>query len=546
MSVTGRFLTWLLRLPPPETPDVEIRRDIPVTMPDGVVLLADHYVPRTGTKLPTILVRSPYGRRGPFGFLYATLFAERGFQVFIQSCRGTAGSGGKFTYVRHEHEDGLATLEWIKKQDWFSGDLAMMGASYLGFVQWSVAAFAGPELKALIPQVTSSDFNHFRYQSGTFTLETILGWSTMMAETASTGTTFKGALLQNIRQKKLEKAFLHLPLKEADTRVVGRPTEIFQEAIHYSPEDDYWKPVDYSQTVPDIEAPVYLQAGWYDLFLHWQLLDYKRLRSAGKQPYLIIGPWYHGEPKGFSTMTRESLRWLNAHLKGDKSRLRANPVRLYVMGANTWREFSDWPPPAQEERWYLQPGGGLGKTLPPATKPDRYAYDPANPPPAVGGNSLGKSMGRKDNSKLELREDVLVYTGGVLDKDMEIIGPVTADLYVRSSLAHTDFYAKLCVVEQSGKSYNLCEGITRITPGCVQPETDGSLHISVELWPTAYRYRSGERIRLQISSASHPRFNRNTGSAESLGEATTLKVAEQSVYHDPNHPSALILPVVEI
>jgi putative CocE/NonD family hydrolase len=155
-------------------------------------------------------------------------------------------------------------------------------------------------------------------------------------------------------------------------------------------------------------------------------------------------------------------------------------------------------------------------------------------------------MGRKDNSKLELREDVLVYTGGVLDKDMEIIGPVTADLYVRSSLAHTDFYAKLCVVEQSGKSYNLCEGITRITPGCVQPETDGSLHISVELWPTAYRYRSGERIRLQISSASHPRFNRNTGSAESLGEATTLKVAEQSVYHDPNHPSALILPVVEI
>ena len=130
-------------------------------MPDGVVLLADHYAPRGSSKLPTLLVRSPYGRKGFFGALMALPYAERGYQVLMQSCRGTAGSGGQFLYARHEHDDGLATIAWIKQQPWFSGELATLGASYLGFVQWSVAADAGPELKAMVPQVTTRGFQPF-------------------------------------------------------------------------------------------------------------------------------------------------------------------------------------------------------------------------------------------------------------------------------------------------------------------------------------------------------------------------------------------------
>jgi putative CocE/NonD family hydrolase len=216
------------------------------------------------------------------------------------------------------------------------------------------------------------------------------------------------------------------------------------------------------------------------------------------------------------------------------------------MGTKTWRHFADWPPPVQNERWYLQANGRLALTEPLASEPDRYRYDPADPTPAVGGNSLGaaKHMGPKDNRSLEARADVLVYTSAPLFQDIEVIGPVGAELYVRSSLEHTDFFVRLCVVEASGKSINLCDGILRLTPGSVSPEPDGSLHISINVWPTAYHFRKGERIRVQVSSGAHPRFVRNFGSGEPLATGTKLFVADQVVYHDPEHPSAILLPVL--
>ncbi len=546
MSLTSRLISWLLRLPPAETPDLIITRDIPIPMPDGTVLLADHYAPRSGPKRPTILVRTPYGRRGFFGAVFARPYAERGYQVLIQSCRGTAGSGGQFVYARHEHDDGLATIAWIKQQEWFSGDLAMIGESYLGFVQWAVAADAGPELKALVPQITTADFNHFRFQGGSFTLESSLDWSTMMTLQAATGLRLSALFGQRGRARRLTQAYRHLPLKEADQIVINRPSSHFQNVLAHGPDDDYWKPVDYSARVGEVTAPIYLQAGWYDLFLDWQLKDYRALRAAGRQPFLLIGPWTHGEFSSTPVMTRETLSWLRAHLNGDQSSLRAAPVRLFVMGAKEWRDFADWPPPAQSERWHLQPGGALAPAAPPASEPDRYRYDPADPTPAVGGNSLGapEHMGPKDNRKLEARADVLVYTSAVLERDLEVIGPVTADLYVRSSLEHTDFFARLCVVEPSGKSINLCDGILRLTPDHPAPQTDGIRHIQIDLWPTAYRFRRGQRLRVQISSGAHPRFARNPGTGEPLATATKLLVADQAVYHDPQHPSAVLLPVL--
>jgi putative CocE/NonD family hydrolase len=546
MSLTSRLLSGWLRLPPAETHDIAVTRDLQVPMPDGVILLADHYMPRTGPKRPTILVRSPYGRRGFFAATLALPYAERGYQVLIQSCRGTAGSGGEFVYARHEHDDGLATIEWIKQQEWFSGDLAMIGGSYLGFVQWAIAADAGPELKVLVPSITSSDFNHFRFQAGTITLESMLDWSTMMTEQAATGMRFSSLLGAGLRARKLEQAYKHLPIQEADRVVINRPSRHFQNTLLHGPDDDYWKPVDFSARIGEVAVPIYLQGGWYDLFLDWQLKDYQALRAAGRRPALLIGPWVHGELPSMPTMTRETLAWLRAHLKGDRSGLREAPVRLFVMGAKEWRDFADWPPPARSERWHLQPNGTLAPATPPASEPDHYRYDPANPTPAVGGNSLGnrKHMGPKDNRKLEARADVLVYTSTVLEQDMEVIGPVTADLYVRSSLEHTDFFARLCVVEPSGKSINLCDGILRLTPGRPAPQADGSRHIQLDLWPTAYHFRRGQRIRVQVSSGAHPRFARNLGTGEPLATTTKLLVADQTIYHDPEHPSAILLPVL--
>jgi uncharacterized protein len=546
MSFTSRLVSRLLHLPPAQTHDIAITRDIPIPMPDGVVLLADHSMPRGGSHLPTLLVRSPYGRKGFFSALMVVPYAERGYQMLIQSCRGTAGSEGEFLYARHEHDDGLATIAWIKQQEWFSGELATVGASYLGFVQWCVAADAGPELKAMVPQVTASDFNHFRFQGGSLNLELSLSWSTMMTDYAEAGFRLSSIFTARQRARKLERAYGHLPLGEADQFAVHQASQPFQDQLLHGPEDDYWKPVDYRARLEEVNAPAYLMGGWYDIFLDWQLKDYQALRGAGKQPYLLVGPWTHTSFSNGGKIIRETLAWLDTHVKGKRERVHEMPVQLFVMGENTWRHFADWPPSFQRERWYLQANGGLAPTMPPASEPDRYRYDPADPTSAVGGNSLGaaKHMGPKDNRALEARADVLVYTSAVLEQDMEVIGPITADLYVRSSLEHTDFFARLCVVEASGKSINLCDGILRLTPGSIPPQSDGSLHLSIEVWPTAYHFRKGQRMRVQISSAAHPRFVRNPGSGEPLATGTKLCVADQTVYHDPEHPSAILLPVL--
>lgn len=543
MSLTSRFVGLLLKLPPAETHDVTVDRDLKVPMHDGITLLADHYYPRRGGTRPTILVRSPYGRSGLWGMLFGPTFAERGFQVFIQSCRGTFGSGGTFDAFRNEHADGLATLEWIKKQPWFSGELAMVGPSYLGLVQWAVAADVGPALKAMTTMITSSDFRTAMFEGGSFPLDTDLTWINLMAHQEQSPVTALRSQMQATKQ--LKSFHNHLPLNTIDEAAVGKPVQFFRDWLaHSEPGDDWWTPVDFSGNVSKVTVPVHQLGGWYDIFLPGTLADYGRLKQAGQQPYLTIGPWWHTAIGGLATMTREAVIWSQAQLLGDKSRLRQSPVRLYVMGANEWRDFPKWPPAGYPpQRWHLQTGRGLGVAGPSTSDPDHYRYDPADPTPAVGGVSLSDNAGPKDNRSLEARADVLSYTSAPLDRDVEVIGPVSAELFIRSSLDHTDFFARLCDIYPSGRSINICDGLLRLRPGSPPAEVDGSRRVCIDLWPTAHRFRQGHRIRVQVSSGAHPRFARNIGSGEPLATAATLKVAEQTVYHDPAHPSAILLPI---
>jgi putative CocE/NonD family hydrolase len=194
--------------------------------------------------------------------------------------------------------------------------------------------------------------------------------------------------------------------------------------------------------------------------------------------------------------------------------------------------------------WYLHANQGLAPDRPGPSDPDQYRYDPAHPTPAVGGIGNLSNFGPKDQRKLEKRTDVLTYTSTPLRHDLEVIGPVQAELYVRSSLAHTDFFACLCDVAPSGKSINITSALVRVCEGAPAPSPDGSIRVCMELWPTAYHFRRGHRLRLQVSSGAHPHFARNTGSGESIGTATRLLSAEQQVYHDPEHPSAVILPIM--
>jgi putative CocE/NonD family hydrolase len=556
MSIISRLARWILELPPAESYDVIVKRDIRVPMPDGIYLLADRYYPRKNSKSPLVLVRSPYGRRLR-GFLNGRLLAEHGFQVLIQSCRGTFGSGGKLDPHRQERADGLATIEWMKKQEWFPGNFATFGASYLGHVQWAISDSA-PELKAMVVIVSCSDLGLHHHRSGSFTLEDALMW-TYQRHMSQEQTLLSYLLLRAIGRtprlgfvlrlatripSKVKRAFQHLPPSDLDQLVCGEKMDFWQNFIeHDSPNDEWWKTADHREAVPNVTAPVLLVGGWYDIFLPWQLRDYRSLCEAGRKPHLLIGPWSHIQGASSSIVMREGIDWLRAHLLGDQTELRTSPVRLFIMGANEWRNFSEWPPHGyQPKRWYLQPNGKLATELPPDSKPDHYRYDPTDPTPAVGGPRLPASdAGPKDNRALEARSDVLTYTSARLDKELEVVGPVQAELYVKSSLQHTDFLMCLCDVYPSGMSINICDGLVPVRPTQSASETDEGVRLSFDLWPTAYRFGRDHYVRVHVCSGAHPRYIRNTGSGEPLAKATKLLVAEQEVHHDPYHPSAIIL-----
>jgi putative CocE/NonD family hydrolase len=526
-------------------------------MPDGVVLVADRYSPVGDGPFPTILIRTPYGRAselGPLGAIYALgaeLFAERGYHVVVQGVRGRYGSGGSFDPFIHEAADGRATMEWVAAQPWFNGSLGMWGPSYLGYCQWAVAADPPPYLRAMVPMITSMRFSRLFYPEGAFALESILRWTHLIRTTAGhNGRLDLDALWRMAparREPAVQAAFAQLSLAEADRLAVGEPVPFFQRWLSERDADGtYWRSIDQHRGVGRMRVPTHLVAGWYDIFLNGQLADYTALLADGQRPYLTILPRHHLDGMFIWEGLREGLDWFDAHLRDEPQHLRRRPVRLALMGSNEWHEMDFWPPPATTTRYYLGPGGSLAAgAADPAGGASVYAYDPADPTPGVGGPVFSPSAGRRNQASVEARGDVLTFTTPPLARAVDVIGPVRAELYVRSTMAHTDFVARLCLVERSGRSSNICDGLCRVTPGKGQPQPDGSLRIDVDMWATAQRFLPGQRIRLQVCSAAHPRWNRNLGDDAPLGGETTTSVAQQTIHHDAEHPSALVLPVRE-
>ena len=280
--------------------------------------------------------------------------------------------------------------------------------------------------------------------------------------------------------------------------------------------------------------PTSFVGGWYDYFLPYTLEEFQALTVAGVDTQLGVGPWPHASPAGLLAGFREGLAWLDLHLRGHDARRAVAPVRIDVMGAGGRRLLPGWPPPATERRWYLQAGGGLAEMPPAASEPDRFRYDPGDPTPAVGGTSLSSNSGPRDNRALEVRADVLTYTTTPLQHDLEVIGAVRAQLHLTSNTEHFDVFVRLCDVQPSGRSTNVCDGVLRCGPPANQP-------IRVDLWPTAQRFARGHRLRLQVSGGAHPRFARNLGTGEPLATGTRLAASDRTVYHDPDRPSFLTL-----
>ncbi|MBN1485473.1 MAG: CocE/NonD family hydrolase [Chloroflexia bacterium] len=547
-----QILARLLGLPPVRN-DVVVERGLAIPMPDGARLMADHYRPRAAGDCPTLLIRSCYGRwteAGLYGIAFGELaqrFAERGYHVVLQNVRGTYDSEGEFVPLVDEAADGRATLDWIAEQPWFNGALGLWGPSYLGYVQWAIAADAPPYLRALVPIIAFSRGYGASYPQGGLALDLALRIGHIFYAGEDQERTSLGDFLQwrTHMERVLRRAFAHLPLREADLITLGRPSEFYRQSLAHQREDHpFWQALDHHDSLDRVRAPAHLISGWYDLFLRDLLDDYAALRAAGRRPYLTVGPWYHVDFRWLSPALDQSLAWFDAHLKGQRDRLRRSPVRYYMLGAEEWREAPDWPPPSRPQRYFLHAGGALAPAPPAADgAPAAYTYDPADPTPNLAGPLLLDPAGPADQRPLEARPDVLCYTTPPLEQPLELVGTVRLELYARSSLAHTDFVGRLCDVHPDGRSINICDGFVRLEPEDGSAQPDGSLRLEIELAPTAVRFQRGHRLRLQVCSGGHPRWNRNLGTGEPLAGATTMAVARQTIYHDREHPSALVLPL---
>ena len=547
MSLPSQILARRMRLPRPRTLRVVCQRDLRAEMDDGAVLLADRWVARDTVDVPqpTVRVRSPYGRRQFVALLFGRLLAERGLQVVIQSVRGTFGSEGDFDPF-DEHDDGLATVRWLRAQPWHAGRFGTIGPSYLGFVQWAIAADAGDDLAAMSIHVSASQFYGQTYAGSSVSLENVAEWMVILAAQERRF----GLLAMGRALRSLPPLLAQAPLADLDERATGAAVGWYREAFARSGrEDPYWARRDFSATVSRIAAPVQFVGGWYDILLPWMLEDFEALQTAGRAPQLLIGPWTHTAPELAGAAERDGLAWLRAHLLDDDRLVRRTPVRVMVTGerGSGWRDLDSWPPRGTgERRLYLEGGRRLGEA-PPAgggTAGDRYRYDPADPTPSLGGPVLLSRAAVVDNAPLEARADVLVYTGPALETTLEAIGHVSVELWVRASLPWFDVFARVCDVDAAGASRNVCDALTGVAPDRYEQASDGTWRVNFRLWPMAHRFAAGHRIRLLVASGAHPRYARNPGTGEDPAAATeaSMRPVDVEVLHDAEHPSALVLP----
>ncbi|MEM7533934.1 MAG: CocE/NonD family hydrolase [Chloroflexota bacterium] len=548
-----------LGVEPPQH-EVVVTTDIAIPMSDGVTLYANHYAPQDSGDFSTVLIRSPWGRGWrnlPFSFLYAYVahrFAERGYHVILQDLRTGADKPETDAMpLENEQTDGRDTLRWLTQQSWFNGKLGLWGASILGYVQWAALAGGLPQggtpihTVAMVPATTATRWFSMVHPSGVLALDSLFRLQYTAAVAGLPFFKMMGAMMQ--QEKVMTEWLNHLPISEAMQsipKVDGFAFERMMQLDDLNAPD--WQKIDLKGSLQQHPAKVHLVAGWFDLFLPEQLDDYQTLYQAGKQPHLTIGPWHHLDQDLGSNAIRIGLTWFDTHLKGDS--LAEKPVTVFVQGSDRWQELDEWPPQTDSQTLFLSQQNQLVATSPTYDEAaDHYRYDPLDPTPSLGGAVINPKPGQQDNREIEARADVLIYETDVLDQDLEIIGTPTVTLFVTSSLQHTDFFVRICDVQPDGRSLNVTDNLVRLMlPENHQTgkQVTGKHEVEIRLWPTAYRFAKGHRIRVQIASGAHPRWNRNLGTGEPAFSGTAAKVAEQAITHGAAYPSRIVLPVYSL
>jgi putative CocE/NonD family hydrolase len=537
--------------------------DLKIPMRDGVALAANIYRPKTEGRYPVILTRTPYGKPDE-KWGDAKRYTAAGYALVAQDCRGRGKSAGVWDPFRYDVEDGFDTQEWVGKQAWCDGRIGTSGGSYVGWTQWASAPNASKYLKAMVPVVPFANAYNLAYEDGAFQLALLMGWGEVVG----------GVVLP---PQKLQEAYLHLPLSTFGDQF-EKSVPYLNQWIAHSTYDDYWKQRGINYRYADVTVPALNIGGWYDIFSKTTIDLVNRVRAssqdrpARRNEFAIMGPWTHGAgarkageldfgAAAALPLGEFQFKWFEYWLKGRETGVQEWPaLYLFVMGENQWRGENEWPLKRTRFTPYylhgnghansLKGDGSLGAAEPADETADRFTYSGTNAVPSVGGNNLiGATAGPFDQTKVEQREDVLVYSTPPLDQDLEVTGPVKLILWAASSALDTDFTGKLVDVSEDGKAYNLCEGILRAryrngreAPALLEPGKPARFEI--DLWVTSNLFKKGHRVRVEVSSSNFPRFDRNPNSGKPFGTDTELLSADQTVFHDRDHPSQLVLPVI--
>jgi len=536
--------------------------DEKVLMRDGVQLAANIYRPEGEGRFPVILMRSPYGKMGR-DWDEARRYTAAGYAMVVQDCRGRGKSEGSWEPFRCDAEDGIDTQAWVLRQPWCNGKIGTAGGSYLGWTQWAPAANASPGLKAMVPVVPFDSAYEVAYTGGALQLALVMGWGIGVGGVA-------------LSPEKLQDSFRHLPLHTFGDQF-EKPIPFLNNWAQHATYDDYWQQRSLGERHSEITVPILNIGGWYDIFskptleMAGKVRAKSRDRQVRRNQVVIMGPWAHGVGArkvgeiDFGADAAASIgdwqfKWFEYWLRDRNTGVQDWPAYyLFVMGENRWRGESEWPLKRTRFVSYflhssqransLKGVGTLSSIKPEGEPPDRFTYDGKNPVPTVGGNNLvGAAAGPYDQQKVEEREDVLVFSTAALEQDTEVTGPVKLVLYAASDSRDTDFTGKLVDVHPDGKAYNLCDGILRaqyrngpdptlLEPGKVE-------RFEIDLWVTSNVFKRGHRIRLEVASSNFPRFDRNPNSGKPFGTDTELLSAQQTVFHDKEHPSQLVLPVI--
>jgi len=545
--------------------------DVPAAMRDGVTLRADIYRPSGNGRWPTLLVRTPYSKTTKM-ILEAVdplNTARAGFTVVLQDTRGRGSSDGVWKPFAFDRQDGFDSVEWAATLPSSNGSVGMYGESYLGWTQWS-AAFDRPKaLKAIAPALTWSDPSDGVLLRGGvpelgfcayWTLLTGLGHLERLELTDEQLNEQSMAMVDDIDNLHL-RGFWELPT--TDMQVIKRHRIPAAEVLTRRLGDGEVVGPRVIGRYDDVELPTLNVGGWFDLFGQGVIDSYVEMSERGNEARLLIGPWAHDgwtDPIGEGLFGLLSSRWdvpnnelgdlallqrefLRGYLDPDSNvGLPGKRVRYFVMGVNEWREADSWPPHgACPQNRFLRADGAISEEEPDADESAaEFQYDPADPVPTKGGAVMlppAYTFGSVDQSEIEKRDDVLVFTSAELEHPLEVTGRVRLVLHAASSAPSTDWVARLCDVHPEGNSMNICDGILR-----VDGDAGGVARHEIDLWSTSHVFVRGHRLRIHLTSSSFPRWERNLNTGDQA--ARQFVTAHQMIHLSRENPSYIVLPVM--